>query len=661
MSTLGWRTFRAAAMVVTLCVGLRALGDSAPVPQAAQVMAFLNQSIDWYRHLSVEEQLADQPTDVLFVYNDRQTADQALALSFDFARADAQLLSTQDPTVSQSSAGSGANPSQFQNLSQLASKASDTVRQKQRELDILKQQLSAAKGKARATLQSRTDAAKSELGLAQARGDTLTGLLQFANGAEGTGEPAGGLLAQISELQRSVPDAATGLPNSNAPAKAQPSTAASVPTITMPVANKTQPSGILGLTSDLLSLRHKIGTLNDSMRMTDALYRSSRTLAAPLRATLGQAVSEGDDLSNQPDSSDAATIDQRKQQIDALEVQFKGVSAAAIPLAKQGILLNRYKASLTSWRNTLDSQRRAELRSLVLRLIMLGVVLAIAAGIFEIWRRITFHYIHDLHRRNQFLLLRRIVMLITFAIILALGFSTDFGSLTTFAGLLAAGLAVCLQSVILSALGYFVLLGKYSIRVGDRIQISGVTGNVVDIDLMRLRLMELGDSGSGSDLVPTGRTVEFPNAIVFQPTAGLFKQIPGANFLWHEVTLTLSLDGDYHRAQKRMIDAVNRVFEGYRGNLEQQHQRMERTLNLPVDMPRPQNRLRFTQTGLEVVIRYPVTSEKAAEIDDRVTRALLDVMGGESRVKSVGSPAPSMPSPPSVDASDSARSDAASH
>jgi hypothetical protein len=78
-------------------------------------------------------------------------------------------------------------------------------------------------------------------------------------------------------------------------------------------------------------------------------------------------------------------------------------------------------------------------------------------------------------------------------------------------------------------------------------------------------------------------------------------------------------------------------------------------------MPRPQNRLRFTQTVLEVVIRYPVTSEKAAEIDDRVTRALLDVMGGEPRVKSVGSPAPSMPSPPSVDASDSAHADAASH
>lgn len=122
--------------------------------------------------------------------------------------------------------------------------------------------------------------------------------------------------------------------------------------------------------------------------------------------------------------------------------------------------------------------------------------------------------------------------------------------------------------------------------------------------------------------------------------------IPGASFLWHEVSLTLSAGGDYHSAQDRMVDAVEGVFAEYQDKLELQHQRMERTLNLPVDMPRPQSRLRFTQSGLEILIRYPVTREKAAEIDDRITRALLDVMGEEPQVKSVGSPTPSMPPPP---------------
>ncbi len=285
-----------------------------------------------------------------------------------------------------------------------------------------------------------------------------------------------------------------------------------------------------------------------------------------------------------------------------------------------------------------------------MRLGTLALALLITFALFEVVRRLIYHYIHDLRRRNLVLLLRKIAMFVAFATVIAISFSTDLHSFSTFAGLLAAGIAVCLQNVILSAVGYFVLLGKYGIRAGDRIEISGVTGNVVDIDLMRLSLMELGTSGSSGDLVPTGRTVEFPNAIVFQPTAGLFKQIPGANFLWHEVTLTLSGDSDFREAQRRMMEAVNGVFGKYRANFEQQHQRMESTLNVPVEMPQPQLRMRFTQSGPEVIIRYPVTREKATEVDDQITRALLDVMHSEAQVKSVATTTPTPAPPASNDA-----------
>ena len=58
------------------------------------------------------------------------------------------------------------------------------------------------------------------------------------------------------------------------------------------------------------------------------------------------------------------------------------------------------------------------------------------------------------------------------------------------------------QSVILSVAGYFFLIGKFGIRVGDRVQIAGVTGEVVEVGLVRLHLMELSSSGSE---IPTGR------------------------------------------------------------------------------------------------------------------------------------------------------------
>jgi len=112
--------------------------------------------------------------------------------------------------------------------------------------------------------------------------------------------------------------------------------------------------------------------------------------------------------------------------------------------------------------------------------------------------------------------------------------------------ILAVGVAVALQNVIVSVVAYFFLIGKYGIRVGDRVQIAGVTGEVVDIGLVRIHLMELGGPGESQ---PSGRIVAFSNSIVFQPTAGVFKQIPGTSFVWHEVKLVLAPDTDYHAAK----------------------------------------------------------------------------------------------------------------
>src|SRR5260221_11225559 len=77
------------------------------------------------------------------------------------------------------------------------------------------------------------------------------------------------------------------------------------------------------------------------------------------------------------------------------------------------------------------------------------------------------------------------------AIIIAIALASELGEVTTFAGLMTAGIAVALQNVILSIAGYFFLFGKYGVRVGDRVNIAGVTGDVVDIGLVGLQMLEI--------------------------------------------------------------------------------------------------------------------------------------------------------------------------
>jgi small-conductance mechanosensitive channel len=175
--------------------------------------------------------------------------------------------------------------------------------------------------------------------------------------------------------------------------------------------------------------------------------------------------------------------------------------------------------------------------------------------------------------------------------------------------------------------------------VGDRVQVAGVSGNIIDIGLLRLHLLEVGGYGAASRA--TGRVVVFPNAVVFQANTGIFKQAPGSKFVWHEIRLTLAPEGDYQEAEKRMLEAVNSVFAEYKENIERQHHHMARELApLTMDSPAPESRLDLTDAGLAVSLRYPVDLDNAAEIDDRIIRAVLEATARKPRLRIVGSGKP---------------------
>ncbi len=181
----------------------------------------------------------------------------------------------------------------------------------------------------------------------------------------------------------------------------------------------------------------------------------------------------------------------------------------------------------------------------------MGLLLRLLAAVFvagELWKRAVFNYVQETRRRHQLLLVRRIVMWAVALAIVGIAFATEASSFATFAGLLTAGVAVAMQSVLVSIVGYFFLIGKYGLRVGDRVQIANVTGEVIDLGIVRLHLMEIGPRDG-----PTGRVVAFANSVVFQAAGGIFKQIPGVSLVWRELTLTIPADADYTASKERLL------------------------------------------------------------------------------------------------------------
>ena len=608
---------------------------------APSVISFLNQSIEWYRHLSVEQQLATEPGDALFLNDDRQLADQVIRLSFDFAQAEASLQSREGAGSNESpDQTASSEQSRYHSLLEMAAKADQQVKQSQKELESQRRKLETANSRDRKAIEPAIAETQSELELAETRRDILRSMVEFVGGINANEAGAGSLRSQIEALRRGIPAAATSTKPAASGQSAPPEqSSSSLPAVYG--SRKAEPSGILGLITDLISLARKMYTLDETIRLTDALAQSSKSIRAPLGRDLRQMAKRGDELAGQPESSDPAVLAQQKKDVDAVTLQFKQRAAVVLPLGKQGILLDLYKRSLTNWRGAVKNEYNTELRSLLVRLAILGLILAAVFGLSELWRKAIFRYVQDVRRRYQFLLLRRIVMWCVAATMIAFAFASELGALATFAGLMVAGIVVALQSVILSIAGYVFLIGKYGVRVGDRVQIAGVTGEVMDIGLVRLHLMELG--GGGSDAQPTGRVVAFSNSVVFQPTSGLFKQIPGTSFVWHQITLTLAPEGNYREVEERLMDAVQSVFSEYQDRMELQRRHLERSFSvMSVNSFGPQSRLRLTQTGLEVVIRYPLELEKATEVDDRITRALLDAIEREPKLKLVGTGTPNL-------------------
>ena len=637
---LGWLLLT--AIILGMGGGVLALSQNSPPPassqpiSASQVIQFLNQTIKWYRHLSAEQRIASEPDDQLVVYNNRQVADQAVRLSFDFARAEADTLAKQ--AASNPSQNSGGAPEQYQALRGMEEKLDKTVKDTQAELDSNKQKLSAATGHRRQELASQVSELQSELELAKVRREAVHSMVQFVSGTSSNGLGATGLRAQIEALAASIPAAALNPPTGRQPA--------ATPQGSVPPAganatySASDVSGIWDITDDIFSQSSHVRTIDSLIARTDALSKAAKNIRAPLTTPLRELFRKSDELAAQADTANPAELDQEKKQLDGLATQFKQITSASMPLSKQSVLLTLYLRNLTNWREAVDGRRRADWRSLGVRLGFLALIVGIVLISAEVWRRAVYRYVQEPRQRYQFLLLRRFVLWLVIALIFAFILAGRLTSIVTFAGLLTAGVAVALQSVILSTVGYFFLIGKFGIRVGDRVQIGSVTGEVIEIGLVRLHLMELGSGGFGA---PTGRVVAFSNSIVFQPSSGLFKQISGTNFNWHEVRLALPRTADLASMKEKLLKVVAGVLADYSSELELQYREMRRTVqSVPADGLNPKIQLRILPASVEAVIRFPVSFRNESEIDERVSQALLKAVENDPSLKAPGADAPAV-------------------
>jgi mechanosensitive ion channel-like protein len=588
------------------------------VLSANEVVEILDQTSEWYRSLGLQQQNSLQPSEVLILYANRQIADKVVELVVELARANAELLSS-EASAAQASADKSAAVSLNHQRDQLAAQRQSI----QQEIAAGRQKLSSA-GRAGKELEAKLAELQGELAMNAARANLLDTMGEFVNQRDPKSADAEALKAHIDAIAASIPMSASA----PAPQAGTASVAATPAAAAAPVNPSGEKSsardGIWDLAKNVFDLRKKINAIEVVDERSKALAELFHKFSEAPRARLQSYAAGGDALAAAADSANGAALQNLRSQFDTLAWVFKQTSSILLPLSKEAVLLQQYRHNLAGWRDTTTRQYYEAWRVLAVRL---GILIGLLAAVFvlaEVWRRAVLRYVHEPRRRYQFLLVRTILMWVVVVAIVGLSFVTEISSFATFAGLITAGVAVAMQSVLVSVVGYFFLIGKYGVRVGDRVQIGNVVGEVMDLGLVRMHIMEFHAEGP---LGPTGRVVAFPNLIVFQAAGGLFKQLPGVNLSWHEIRLALPSVSDYAALKQRLLEAVRAVIAEYRGEIDRQSREMQAmSLSGGGGDVEAQVQMHIVDGHMQALIRYPVHSQHAAAIDERVSQAVLAVL-----------------------------------
>ena len=193
------------------------------------------------------------------------------------------------------------------------------------------------------------------------------------------------------------------------------------------------------------------------------------------------------------------------------------------------------------------------------------------------------------------------------------------GNLTVAIGLLGAGLALALQEVIGGFAGWLVIIIRRPFRVGDRIEMGDIQGDVIDIDILRTTVLEIGE-WVGADQ-HTGRVVTIPNSFVLKrPLYNFTKSI---SFVWDEITVPITYESNWRRAEELILTAAQEYSDDLEERARAELEMMSQSYLVHYDSVEPAVYMNFHDNWIELTLRYFVDARTRRQVKDRLSRCIL--------------------------------------
>ena len=207
--------------------------------------------------------------------------------------------------------------------------------------------------------------------------------------------------------------------------------------------------------------------------------------------------------------------------------------------------------------------------------------------------------------------------------------------LTTVLGLATAGLTIALQDFILAFLGWFVLMGKNGIRIGDWVEINGVGGEVTEIGLIYTTLLETGDLEDKGH--PTGRRITFINGYAIR--GPYFNFTTSGQWMWDEITVPVPASANTQTVVEQIQKAVEQETAENARVAEQEWKRGIRGDGLSRFSAAPVVNLRPSGSAIEVEVRYVTRASERFELRNRLNQRFIDLIHAPAAAQPVPLPA----------------------
>jgi len=286
--------------------------------------------------------------------------------------------------------------------------------------------------------------------------------------------------------------------------------------------------------------------------------------------------------------------------------------------------------SYGNWLDFTASQERSVLHD------VLRSTLRILVVIFLVYlgSRLTDRYFTGVApEKKRVFTLRTIVRIALYAVALALILLIVLGGFSgapTVLGLIGAGLAFALRDPLAGVLGWFVLMGRNGIRVGDWVEINGVVGEVLEIGVLRTVMLETGnwtDSGH-----PTGRKVAFVNS--FALVGHFFNFSTTGQWLWDELQVLMPTGQNPYPLMAAIQKLVEEETHTDATRAEAEWQKSVGHYNLQPMSMAPAIHLRPTVFGVELQVRYITSANERYAMRARLYEKVVGILRLEPRPQS---------------------------